>query len=235
MIVSLLLALAALVSPPAPAAPTAPPPAPAPAAPAVAAPTTLATVPRPVIARRFIPLTAQRLRDTAAYAKRHYGTATTTLQPHVIVEHWTQTDSVDATYDIFAPNLPDAELHELPGTCSQFVIARSGRIFQLTPIEFLCRHTVGLNWTAIGIEHVGYSDAQVLGNAAQLRASLKLTRWLRCRYEIPVGDVIGHSESVGSPFHRERVAALRTQTHDDMQPASMRRYRAQLRAAGDCP
>lgn len=246
MIVSLLLALAALVTsaPPAPAAAagaTAPPAAtatstaPAPsAAGAVGRPTTLATVPRPAITRRFIPLTAQRRRDTAAYAKRHYGTATTTLQPHVIVEHWTENDSVDATYDIFAPNVADVELHELPGTCSQFVIARSGRIFQLTPIDFLCRHTVGLNWTAIGIEHVGYSDAQVLGNAAQLRASLKLTRWLRCRYEIPVRDVIGHSESVGSPFHRERVAALRTQTHDDMQAASMDRYRAQLRAAGDC-
>src|ERR1700754_18120 len=175
-------------------------------------------VPRPAIVRRFIPLTASRRRDTAAYAQRHYGRATTEVRPHAIVEHWTENDSVDATFNTFAPNAADVELHELPGTCAQFVIARSGRIFQLTPITFLCRHTVGLNWAAIGIEHVGFSDGQVLGNDAQMKASLKLTRWLRCRYEIPVRDVIGHAESLSSPFHRERVAALRTQTHADMRP-----------------
>lgn len=191
-----------------------------------------AAVPMPAITRRFIPLTAQRRRDTAAYAKRHYGTATTTVQPHVIVEHWTQNDSVDATWNIFAPNVADPELHERPGTCAQFVIARNGRIVQLTPVTFLCRHTVGLNWAAIGIEHVGFSDGQVLGNAAQLRASIRLTRWLRCRYGIAVRDVIGHAESLSSPFHRERVPALRTQTHDDMRTPAMRRYRALVRAAG---
>ena len=34
----------------------------------------------------------------------------------------------------------------------------------------MCRHTVGLNYTAIGIEHVGSSDAQILGNAKQMAA-----------------------------------------------------------------
>ena len=33
----------------------------------------------------------------------------------------------------------------------------------------MCRHTVGLNYTSIGIEHVGLSDAEVLGNPRQLR------------------------------------------------------------------
>ncbi|MDO8187990.1 peptidoglycan recognition family protein [Conexibacter sp. JD483] len=223
--IALLLALAALVSP-----------QPAREAPArTSAAGGAVVVARPRVTRRFIPLTQQRRRDTAAYARRHYGLDTTTVTPHVIVEHWTQTDSVDATYYIFAPNVPDAELHERPGTCSQFVIARSGRIFQLTPVTFLCRHTVGLNWAAIGIEHVGFSDGEVLGNRAQMDASLRLTRWLRCTYEIPVRDVIGHAESLSSPFHRERVASLRQQTHDDFQPTAMNRYRERLRAAGDCP
>jgi len=222
--VALLLALAALATP----APEVSP-APAAAAPARAA------APRPRLTRRFIPLTAQRRHDTAAYARRHYGLDTTTVQPRAIVEHWTENDSVDATWNTFAPNVPDVELHERPGTCAQFVIARSGRIFQLTPVTFLCRHTVGLNWAAIGIEHVGHSDGQVLGNAAQLAASLRLTRWLRCTYDIPVSDVIGHAESLSSPFHRERVASLRRQTHDDFQPAAMNRYRARLRALGECP
>nr|WP_246345520.1 peptidoglycan recognition family protein [Conexibacter arvalis] len=235
----LLAALAAAwptPAPPAPAAHTAQAPAPESGRPSPARPKPTgrgpAAVPRPAITRRFIPLTAQRRRDTAAYAKRHYGRATTTVEPHAIVVHYTVNDSVDATWNTFAPNVADPELRERPGTCAQFVVARNGRIVQLTPVTFLCRHTVGLNWAAIGIEHVGRSDAEVLGNAAQLRASIRLTRWLRCRYGIAVRDVIGHAESLSSRFHRERVAALRRQTHGDFQRSAMRRYRALVRDAG---
>ena len=63
----------------------------------------------------------------------------------------------------------------------------------------------------------------------QLRASLMLTRWLRCRFGIPVRDVIGHNESLSSPYHRERVARAREQTHDDWKHADMEVYRAKLR------
>ncbi len=192
-------------------------------------------VEKPAVRHRFIPLTQQRRRETSAYALRHYGRAGWTIQrPRVIVEHLTENDSVDATYDTFAPDIPDIELHELPGLCSQFVIARDGAIYQFTPVTFLCRHTVGLNWTAIGIEHVAYREDDVLARRAQLDASLRLTRWLRCRYRIPVRDVIGHAESLSSPYHHELVARLRTQTHADWQPWAMRRYRALLRARGSC-
>ncbi|MFA4927421.1 MAG: peptidoglycan recognition family protein [Patulibacter sp.] len=192
------------------------------------------TVPKPTIVPRPIPLTAQRKRDTVAYAQRHYGLTTSTIVPRTIVQHWTANDSVSATWNTFASNAADPELGERPGTCAQFVIGRDGTIFQLTPIAFLCRHTVGLNWAAIGIEHVGRSDGQVLGTAVQMRASIRLTRWLRCRSSIPVDKVIGHAESLSSPFHRERVQRLRKQTHGDFQPAAMKRYRTRLRAAGGC-
>jgi N-acetyl-anhydromuramyl-L-alanine amidase AmpD len=98
----------------------------------------------------------------------------------------------------------------------------------------MCRHAVGLNWTAIGIEHVGFSDAQVLGDRKQISASLKLVRWLRCRYRIPVKDVLGHNESLTSPYHREDMPSLRTQTHSDFNHADMRIYRTRLRALGGC-
>jgi N-acetyl-anhydromuramyl-L-alanine amidase AmpD len=94
----------------------------------------------------------------------------------------------------------------------------------------MCRHTVGLNHTAIGIEHVGTSDAQVMGRRRQLGASLRLTRWLRARHDIRLSDVIGHAESLSSPHHRERVASWRRLTHEDFQPRTMRRYRALLRS-----
>jgi hypothetical protein len=186
---------------------------------------------RPPIVQQPIPFGAARKRETAAYARRHYGIDTYRLRnPHVIVEHLTVTSSIAATFNTFAPDRPDVELHELPGVCSHFVVGRDGTIVQFVPLSIMCRHTVGLNWTAFGIEHVGSRDADLLDNPAQLRASLRLTRWLRCRYGIKVRDVIGHNESLGSPFHREKVARLRRQTHSDLATPAMRRYRAQLRA-----
>lgn len=192
-------------------------------------------VAKPAFHHRLIPLDARRRRETSAYARRHYGlNGSTIAAPHVIVEHLTENDSIDATWNTFAPDVPDVELHELPGVCAQFAIARDGAIYQFTPVTFMCRHTVGLNWAAIGIEHVAYREDDVFARRAQLDASLRLTRWLRCRYRIPVRDVIGHAESLSSPFHREHVASLRTQTHGDWQPPAMRRYRALLRARGGC-
>jgi N-acetyl-anhydromuramyl-L-alanine amidase AmpD len=166
----------------------------------------------------------------ALYAKRHYGIDSYRLtDPHVIVEHYTETGDLQSTYRTFAPDHPDTELHELPNTCAHFVVDRSGTIYQLVPLTIMCRHTVGLNYTAIGIENVGYSDREILGDHAQLRASLALTRWLRCRYGIAVADVIGHNESLTSPYHHENIPSLRTQTHEDWRRADMDVYRAMLR------
>jgi N-acetylmuramoyl-L-alanine amidase len=196
-----------------------------PAAPAPAA----VPPPEPSIVQRPIPFGTKRRQEMAAYAVRHYGRDTYRLiSPHVIVEHYTETPTFSATYNTFAPDVPDTELHELPGTCAHFVIDRDGTIHQLVPLRLMCRHTVGLNWTAIGIEHVGLSDADVMGRRAELRASLRLTRRLQARFHIRTRDVIGHSESLSSPYHRERVRALRTQTHADMARATMRRYRRAL-------
>jgi beta-N-acetylhexosaminidase len=195
-----------------------------------------ATPNRPPIVQSPIPFPAHRKTEMRAYAVRHYGLHTYRLiNPHVIVIHYTETPNFSSTYETFAADVPDSELHELPNTCAHFVIDSSGAIHQLVPVEIMCRHTVGLNWTAIGIEHVGYSDAQVLNDRRQIAASLRLARWLRCRFRIPVGDVIGHNESLQSSFHHENVAALRTQTHSDFNHADMQIYRARLRALGGCP
>jgi N-acetylmuramoyl-L-alanine amidase len=192
-----------------------------------------ATAPRPHIVQRPIPFPRKRKREMAAYARRHYGLSTYRLaHPHVIVEHWTAGPSFSSAYNTFAQDTPDVELHELPGVCSHFVIDTDGTIYQLVPITIMCRHTVGLNYTAIGIEHVGNSDGAVLRNRRVLKASLALTRWLRCTKGIKVRDVIGHNESLSSPYHHERVRRLRTQTHGDMTRASMNVYRHKLGRLG---
>jgi N-acetylmuramoyl-L-alanine amidase len=44
--------------------------------------------------------------------------------------------------------------------------------------------------------------------------------------------VIGHNESLTSPYHREDVASLRHQTHDDWNKADMDVYRGKLDKLG---
>ena len=72
------------------------------------------------------------------------------------------------------------------------------------------------------------SDADVMGRPRQLAASLALTRWLQGRFGIRTRDVIGHAESLSSPYHHERVAAMRNRTHGDFARPAMTRYRGQL-------
>jgi beta-N-acetylhexosaminidase len=110
------------------------------------------------------------------------------------------------------------------------VIDAEGRIHQLVALKWMCRHTVGLNHTAIGIEHVGMDGSEVLRNPRVLRASLRLTRWLQTHFAISTDNVIGHNESLASPYHRERVPRLQRQTHADWPRSLMRRYRAALSA-----
>jgi hypothetical protein len=183
---------------------------------------------RPAVRWTPIPYGTGRKRQMRRYARRHSGVDSHLLRdPKVIVEHFTASNSFSSAFATFASNA--ANLGEKPGVCTHFVIDRDGTIHQLLSLRFMCRHTVGLNHTAIGIEHVGTSDAQVMGNRRQLAASLRLTRWLRARHRIRPSDVIGHAESLSSPHHRERVASWRRLTHEDFQPGTMRRYRALLR------
>jgi beta-N-acetylhexosaminidase len=188
----------------------------------------LVAPPKPHIVWKPIPFGPARVAEMRAYAQRHYGIRSAVLRPRAIVEHVTATSTFAAAYETFRADVPDAELHELPGTCAHFVVDRDGTIYQLVRLNLMCRHTVGLNWAAIGIEHVGLSDAQVLADAAQMRASLALTLWLMARYRIGLANVIGHNESLTSPLHRERYAPWRCQTHADWRRADMRVYRSRL-------
>jgi N-acetylmuramoyl-L-alanine amidase len=210
----------------------------APATPTVPTTPTAVVILKPRIVWYPIPFGSERKAQMVAYARRHYGSFMTPtyklIHPHVVVIHYTQSPTFESTFNTFAPDTPDPELHELPNTCAHFVIDKSGGIHQLVPLDIMCRHTVGLNWTAIGIEHVGNSDQEVLRDPAQLRASLRLVSWLRCKYHVAVRDVIGHNESLSSPYHREDVASLRTQTHSDFNHADMQVYRRTLVAAGGC-
>jgi N-acetylmuramoyl-L-alanine amidase len=190
---------------------------------------------KPPIHKMLIPYSKKRKREMAAYSKHHYGQNKWRLNnPQVIVIHYAVAGSISSIFNTFRTDQPDVEFHELPNVCSHFAVAASGAVYKFVPPTIRCRHTVGLNWTAIGIEHVGFSDQDILGRPPQLNGSLQFVQWLRCRYGIPVSNVIGHNESLSSPFYKELDPRFQGQTHGDWTHADMQTYRADLTKLGDC-
>ena len=182
---------------------------------------------RPRIVWKPIPYGDRRRRQMAAYSQRHYGRWAWRLHPIAIVEHYTTGTTWQSAWNTFAAN--SKHLGEYPGTCAHFIVHTDGTIYQLVPLWIRCRHTIGLNQFAIGIEHVGRSDAEVIGNRRQMDASLKLTLWLVAKFGIQTRNVIGHGESLQSPLRYERYASWKCMTHTDMSRPAMRTYRGWLR------
>jgi len=190
---------------------------------------------KPPIHKMLIPYPQKRKREMAAYSKRHYGQYKWRLNdPKLIVIHYAEAGSISSIFNTFRTDQPDVEFHELPNVCSHYAVSASGGVNKFVPPTIRCRHTVGLNWTAIGIEHVGFSDQDILNRPAQLNGSLQFVQWLRCRFGIPVSQVIGHNESLSSPFYKELDPRFKGQTHGDFNKASMDIYRDDLRKLGDC-
>jgi len=227
-ILATLLAVALLGAEPVGAAPSAPPAPQGARATATHVAAARAAALRPKIVWRPIAFGAKRKREMAGYSKRHYGHRIWRLShPRAIVEHYTDGGTFAGAWATMASNARN--LGELPGVCAHFVVDTDGTIYQVVPLRIRCRHTIGLNQTAIGIEHVGTSDHGVMSNHRQRRASIRLTLWLVARFGIQVRNVIGHGESLMSPLRHELYPTWKCNTHTDFSPAAMHRYRKLLR------
>lgn len=185
------------------------------------------------VRRMTIPFGPRRKRQMAAYSKRHYGKAEWRLEPRQIVLHYATASTFGQVFNTFSAPGPDPTFGERPQVCAHFTVGPR-RAVQMVSLRVRCRHTLGLNHVAIGIEHLGHSDGEAMGNRATRLRSLSLVRRLRCLYGLPVRDVIGHSESLRSPYYRERVPSLKGMTSPDFSRKTMRTYRKRLAARG-CP
>ena len=183
--------------------------------------------------RMKIPFGPRRKRQMVAYSKRHYGQAEWRLVPRQIVLHYATAPTVSSVFNTFRTPPPDPTFGESPQVCAHFVIAPD-RAVQMVSLRARCRHTLGLNHVAIGIEHLGYSDGEVMDSRGMRLRSLSLVRRLRCLYGIGVSDVIGHAESLRSRYYRERVPSLKGMTSADFSRETMRTYRKKLARRG-CP
>jgi beta-N-acetylhexosaminidase len=189
--------------------------------------TTAPLLPAPKIVKDMIPFGAARKQQMREYAETHYGIDSYHIVgPHLVIWHYTASATFSSVWNTFADDVPDVQYHVLPQVCAHFVIDTNGTIYQLVPLNIMCRQVVGLDYTAIGIENVGFSDQQVMDDKAQYDSALELTRWLRCKFNLPVKNVIGHNESLSSPYYIEHVPSWRGQTHQDFDHADMNVVRA---------
>jgi len=159
----------------------------------------------------------ERIQLTREYMHRHYGldSKDITIQPQVIVLHYTAQDSFTSTWNYFNRTRIEAERKELAqeselNVSSQFLVDRDGTIYRLMPENWMARHCIGLNHVAIGVENVGDGESHPL-TAAQVDANAALVRHLAAKY--PITYVIGHSEyrlMEKTPLFKELVPGYRT-------------------------
>jgi hypothetical protein len=191
----------------------------------------------PQIREDHIPYPQQRKRQMARYSKRHYGTRAWRLTNRkVIVLHFTGGGSYTAAWNHFASNVPNRG--ELPGVCAHYIVGKDGTIHELVRPRVRCRHAIGLNHVAIGIEMVQktgagshWADQQILHRRPQIRAALRLVKYLRNRFDIKLHNVIGHSMANDSPFFKDLEGWVND--HTDWLRRDVRVFRKRLKKMDD--
>lgn len=139
----------------------------------------------------------ERVRLSLEYLKDHHGLVqkTPVIVPKMIVLHYTAGGTVESNYKYFNKTHLENTRNILKkqstlNVSSQFIIDRDGTIYQLMEPNMFARHTIGLNYCAIGIENIG-SKKQPL-TEEQVEANAQLVRYLTQKYKIEY--LIGHSE-----------------------------------------
>ncbi len=193
-----------------------------------------AAAPPLIVVQHRIPYPQHRRDEMAAYAKAHYGTRTSTLTPTAVVLHFTESDSVAGVISYFSQDSPNMGV--LPGVCSHYLVAKDGTVYQLVSTDLMCRHTVGLNHRAVGIEVIqstqghssAWADQQILNRPAQMRSLLLLVAMLQDKYAIATTHVYGHGTANGAPEFVDLLGW--TNTHTDWGPTAVAEFRSRLDA-----
>lgn len=149
------------------------------------------------------------------YLLNHYGpNPPRTLEPKMVVIHWTAVPSAQSTWNTFAAatlrGRKDIRSAGDVNVGAHFLVDRDGTIHQLLPEDHFARHCIGVNHISIGIENVGGTEEYPLTDE-QLQANVLLIQDLRTRHEIDV--VLGHYEIrhfESHPYFRELNAKYRS-------------------------
>jgi beta-N-acetylhexosaminidase len=164
---------------------------------------------------------AERIAMTKEYIKNHYGFHVKNIKivPKIIVLHWCALMGLEKCFARFYPqklltDRKDIAAASLLNVSAHYLIDRDGTIYQLMPDNWMARHVIGLNYSAIGIENVGGAKHRL--TKAQLNANIALIEHLKKKYP-SIEYLIGHyeyREMENNPLWLERDANYRT-TKDD--------------------
>lgn len=179
--------------------------------------------PQPIIQKPIL-FDKERLQLTREYQAEHYGihTDSITIEPRIIVLHWTAVSTFNDTFARFYPATLTASPQrrdDLPGklnVSSHFLVDRDGTIYQLMPETWMARHVIGLNHYAIGIENVGGENGKDNLTEKQIKANAFLVCYLKKKYPA-IHDVIGHMDYLqykSSPLWLERDSNYHTSKSD---------------------
>lgn len=138
-----------------------------------------------------------RVKLSLAYLKDRHNIKKSipSIKPRIIVLHWTGSNSFASAFDTFNQSTIQKSRKDLLSASNlnvsaHFLVDRTGAIHRLMPDTLFARHTIGLNYCAIGIENVGSSNFPLTDR--QLEANEHLVRYLKSKYNIEY--LIGHYE-----------------------------------------
>lgn len=149
------------------------------------------------IIKKPINYSKERVELSLQYLKDHYqlNQEKPTINPKIIVLHYTAGGTLESNFRYFNNLYLEKQRSFLNkestlNVSSQFLIDRDGSIYQLMEPNMFARHTIGLNYCAIGIENVGGKKMPL--TEKQVNANAQLIRYLTKKYNIEY--LIGHSE-----------------------------------------
>jgi N-acetyl-anhydromuramyl-L-alanine amidase AmpD len=183
----------------------------------------------PAIHEWPLPFDADRQRLTLEYIRAHYDPSATTItiEPRMIVVHWTSIPTLAATHAFFAPaelspSRADIQHAGNLNVSAHYLVDRDGTVYRLLPDSIMARHVIGLNRVALGIENVGSAEQPL--TPAQLKSNVALIRCLKAAHPT-IRYLIGHFEYGKfrhTPLWQERDSTYLTEKKDPGQPFMIR-------------
>ena len=150
-----------------------------------------------VIIDKPINYEATRIKLSLDYLKTRHGLLQDKpiIEPTIIVLHYTDFGTLESIFNYF--NNTEIEnsrslikSQSLLNVSAHFLVDRDGKIYRLMQETLFARHTIGLNYCAIGIENIGSAKNPL--TKEQVIANIKLVKYLCGKYKIEY--LIGHSE-----------------------------------------
>lgn len=165
----------------------------------------------------------ERIKLTKNYIKNHYqiDADDITINPKIIVLHWTAVDIFDSCYAIFnreklGMSRPDLQSAGQVNVSIQFLVDQEGNVFRLMPETWMARHCIGINYNSIGVENVGGENNIDNLTDAQVESNIEIVRHFVEKYPT-IEYLIGHheyKEFEGHPLWLEIDDSYRTKKYD---------------------